>query len=96
MGRFVIIMDDETRENEGDLVLAAQYMTPEKMAFMVRYTRYDTVSFKEILGRFGRDFDVFKWTCLCTINSGAFGFIRYSYDGCMQHRQNENGIYSNS
>ncbi|CCJ29707.1 unnamed protein product [Pneumocystis jirovecii] len=38
VGRFVIIMDDETRENEGDLVLAAQYMTPEKMAFMVRYT----------------------------------------------------------
>ncbi|KAG4304954.1 hypothetical protein PORY_001629 [Pneumocystis oryctolagi] len=38
MGRFVIVMDSETRENEGDLVLAAQYMTPEKMAFMVRYT----------------------------------------------------------
>ncbi|KAG5517936.1 hypothetical protein PMAC_000391 [Pneumocystis sp. 'macacae'] len=38
VGRFVIVMDDETRENEGDLVLAAQYMTSEKMAFMVRHT----------------------------------------------------------
>ncbi len=37
-GRFVIVTDDEDRENEGDLIIAAEAMTPEKVAFMVRYT----------------------------------------------------------
>ncbi len=37
-GKFVIVVDDENRENEGDLVLAAEHMTVEKMAFIIRYT----------------------------------------------------------
>lgn len=37
-GGFLIVMDNEDRENEGDLIIAAEHMTPEKMAFMVRYT----------------------------------------------------------
>lgn len=37
-GNFVVVVDDEDRENEGDLIIAAEKMTPEKMAFMVRYT----------------------------------------------------------
>lgn len=37
-GRFVIVVDDESRENEGDLILAAEKMTPQAMAFMVRHT----------------------------------------------------------
>ena len=37
-GRFVIIVDDEDRENEGDLTLAAEFATPEQIAFMLRYT----------------------------------------------------------
>ncbi len=37
-GDFVIVMDDESRENEGDLIIAAEHMTPEKMAFIIRYT----------------------------------------------------------
>jgi len=37
-GGFVIIVDDENRENEGDLVLAAEHMTEEKMVFMIRHT----------------------------------------------------------
>jgi 3,4-dihydroxy 2-butanone 4-phosphate synthase/GTP cyclohydrolase II len=38
-GRFVIIVDDEDRENEGDLTLAAQFVTPEAVNFMTRYGR---------------------------------------------------------
>lgn len=34
----IIIVDDKHRENEGDLVLAAEYATPEALAFMIRYT----------------------------------------------------------
>jgi 3,4-dihydroxy 2-butanone 4-phosphate synthase/GTP cyclohydrolase II len=38
-GRMVIIMDDEDRENEGDLVLAADCVTPEAINFMAKYGR---------------------------------------------------------
>jgi len=38
-GRFVIIVDDEDRENEGDLTLAAQFVTPEAINFMTKYGR---------------------------------------------------------
>ncbi|KAJ3041627.1 hypothetical protein HDV00_008904 [Rhizophlyctis rosea] len=37
-GNFVIVVDNEDRENEGDLVIAAEDLTPEKAGFMVRYT----------------------------------------------------------
>lgn len=37
-GKFVIIIDDEGRENEGDLVLAAEFATPEKLAFIIHNT----------------------------------------------------------
>ncbi|HZA19139.1 MAG TPA: bifunctional 3,4-dihydroxy-2-butanone-4-phosphate synthase/GTP cyclohydrolase II [Pseudonocardiaceae bacterium] len=37
-GRPVIVVDDEERENEGDLIFAAAQATPELLAFMVRYT----------------------------------------------------------
>ncbi len=37
-GRMVIILDDEDRENEGDLIMAAEYATPEAVTFMIRHT----------------------------------------------------------
>lgn len=37
-GRPVVVVDDADRENEGDLIFAAELATPELMAFMVRYT----------------------------------------------------------
>lgn len=37
-GDFIIVLDSQNRENEGDLIIAAQDITAEKMAFMVRYT----------------------------------------------------------
>ncbi|MBK5930248.1 bifunctional 3,4-dihydroxy-2-butanone-4-phosphate synthase/GTP cyclohydrolase II [Halochromatium salexigens] len=38
-GRMVVIMDDEDRENEGDLLLAADSVTPEAINFMAKYGR---------------------------------------------------------
>ena len=38
-GRFVIIVDDESRENEGDLAMAAEEVTPEAINFMAKYGR---------------------------------------------------------
>jgi 3,4-dihydroxy 2-butanone 4-phosphate synthase / GTP cyclohydrolase II len=38
-GRMVILVDEEDRENEGDLVIAAEFVTPEAINFMARYGR---------------------------------------------------------
>src|SRR5436189_5589230 len=35
-GRMIVLVDDEHRENEGDLVIAAQHATPEAINFMMR------------------------------------------------------------
>ena len=37
-GEIVVVVDDEDRENEGDLIMAAEHATPETIAFFVRYT----------------------------------------------------------
>ena len=37
-GKAVVVVDDEDRENEGDLIFAAEKVTPELVAFMIRYT----------------------------------------------------------
>src|SRR5687767_14691857 len=39
LGKMVILIDDEDRENEGDLILAADFVTPEKINFMSREAR---------------------------------------------------------
>jgi 3,4-dihydroxy-2-butanone 4-phosphate synthase len=39
-GEFLVVMDDENRENEGDLIIAASLCTTEKMAWMIKHTRY--------------------------------------------------------
>ncbi|MBQ3579571.1 MAG: bifunctional 3,4-dihydroxy-2-butanone-4-phosphate synthase/GTP cyclohydrolase II [Bacteroidales bacterium] len=38
-GKFVIVVDDEDRENEGDFIIAAEKITPEAVNFMLRYGR---------------------------------------------------------
>jgi 3,4-dihydroxy 2-butanone 4-phosphate synthase/GTP cyclohydrolase II len=37
-GEFVVVVDDADRENEGDLIMAAEKITPEAMGFMIRHT----------------------------------------------------------
>ena len=38
-GEIVILVDDEDRENEGDLVFAAEFVTPEKVNFLAKHGR---------------------------------------------------------
>src|ERR1043165_9183473 len=38
-GRMLVVVDDEDRENEGDLTIAAEKVTPEAINFMARYGR---------------------------------------------------------
>ena len=37
-GKIIIVIDDPKRENEGDLIMAAEFVTDEQMAFFIRYT----------------------------------------------------------
>ncbi|MGV8010992.1 3,4-dihydroxy-2-butanone-4-phosphate synthase, partial [Mycobacterium kansasii] len=37
-GRAVVVVDDEDRENEGDIIFAAEHATAQLMAFTIRYT----------------------------------------------------------
>ena len=37
-GEIIVVVDDEDRENEGDLIMAAEFATPEKIAFFVKHT----------------------------------------------------------
>lgn len=37
-GEFIVVLDNEDRENEGDLIIAAEDITTEKMAFMIRHS----------------------------------------------------------
>ncbi len=39
VGKFVIVVDDEDRENEGDLIMAAEMITPEKVNFLLKNAR---------------------------------------------------------
>ncbi|MCI0428115.1 MAG: 3,4-dihydroxy-2-butanone-4-phosphate synthase, partial [Nitrospiraceae bacterium] len=38
-GKFIILVDDEDRENEGDLVIAAEAVTPQAINFMAKHAR---------------------------------------------------------
>jgi len=38
-GKFVIVVDDENRENEGDFIIAAEKITPEAVNFMAVHAR---------------------------------------------------------
>ncbi len=38
-GKMVIVVDDEDRENEGDLLMAAEFITPEAVNFMTKFGR---------------------------------------------------------
>jgi len=44
-GKMVILVDDEDRENEGDLTMAAEKVTPEAINFMAKYGRGTNLSF---------------------------------------------------
>ena len=54
-GKPVIIVDDESRENEGDLIIAAEFATQENINFMVKYARgiVCTPMRREALEKFG-------------------------------------------
>ena len=46
-GKMVILVDDEDRENEGDLVMSADWVTPESINFMAKYSNTRNKSYSK-------------------------------------------------
>lgn len=67
-GELVVVVDDEDRENEGDFIIAADLITPESMATMVRYT-----SGVICIGMEGKRMDELKLPAMCTNNEDPKG-----------------------
>ncbi len=80
-GRMVILTDDEKRENEGDLVLAAEHMTPEAVTFMLTVARgYMCLSMTEA------DCDRLELTPQAAVNTTVRGTaFTVSIDGHPKH-----------
>ena len=64
-GNFVIVVDDEDRENEGDFIIAAEKITPEKVNFMMTHGRCVVCSY------YGG--------ALRRIGTGYAGYCKYFY-----------------
>lgn len=80
-GRMIVLTDDEHRENEGDLVLPAQHVTPEAVTFMLREAKgYLCLSLTE------RDCDRLELTPQASVNTSVRGTaFTVSIDGHPRH-----------
>ncbi len=80
-GRMIVLTDDEDRENEGDLVLPAQFVTPEAITFMLSVARgYLCLSLTE------RECDRLELTPQSSLNTSARGTaFTVSVDGHPKH-----------
>lgn len=80
-GRMVVVTDDESRENEGDLILPAQFITPEAIMFMLKQaTGYMFVSLPE------SDCDRLDLHGQSAVNTSARGTpLTVSVDGAPKH-----------
>ena len=67
-GRMIIVVDDEDRENEGDLTMAASKITPEAINFMARYGRGQIC-----LSMTGQRLDELEIPLAVTSNTTPFG-----------------------
>lgn len=68
-----MVVDNQDRENEGDLIIAAEKMTTQKMAFMLRHTRFLSLSNQQRRG-------------LCANEEGATGAAQSPLDGAGELR----------
>ena len=96
-GKMVILVDDEDRENEGDLTMAAEKVTPEAINFMTRYGR-GLICFKHshgdsqfgeqssgFLRRLGAAFRRHGIFRLCFLQSDLLNGINYQYQRVHAH-----------
>jgi len=85
-GEFLVVMDDESRENEGDLMLPAQFATTDKFAFLVRHSRYFISSLLvQLLNR--------ERLGLSANSRGTLGSVTHPYDGSKKHGGSSDSLH---
>ena len=72
-GKLILVSDDESRENEGDLICAAEFATTENVNFMATYGKGLICNQHLDLGFYLTEFH--KFWCLC-ISAGGYQEIR--------------------
>ena len=87
-GEFLVVMDDEDRENEGDLIIAAVHCTTEKMAWMIKHTRCVSLSLMQ-----RRLSQLSQWICLYRLTWRTTGTAGHPYDGPEQRGSIADSIY---
>ena len=90
-GEFLVVMDDEDRENEGDLIIAAVHCTTEKMAWMIKHTRCVSLSLVQ-----RRPSQRSQWICLHRPTWRTTGTAGHPHDGPEQRGSIADSIYSDS
>jgi 3,4-dihydroxy-2-butanone 4-phosphate synthase len=90
-GEFLVVMDDEGRENEGDLIIAASHCTTQKMAWMIKHTRYISIS-PARNPLFKRKKKIKRLHLHCAFK-GTAGGTRNPNDGGRERRPSPNRLY---
>ena len=72
-GRQVIVVDDEKRENEGDLTMAADLATPEAVNFMAGHPLPD---YKALIAKYGDRFQAQDMNLIQPVPAGLLGPIQ--------------------
>jgi hypothetical protein len=93
-GEFLVVMDDESRENEGDLIIAASHCTTEKMAWMIKHTRF--VSLSPTRDALSLSAENLKWLHLHLTSKRAVGGARNTNDGFPERGSSPNRLYHHS
>ncbi len=88
-GEFLVVMDDENRENEGDIIISASKCTTEKMAWMIKHTRYELCSISPTLTTSTE----LQWLHLHLALGRTPHGARHSHDGSGQPRAPSYRIY---
>jgi hypothetical protein len=90
-GEFLVVADDESRENEGDLIIAASEVSTEKMAWMIRHTR--CASYSLARGEQKSNTFTLQWLHLHLITFGTTGGAGNTHDGRAKRRSSPNSLH---
>ena len=90
-GEFLVVMDDEGRENEGDLIIAASHCTTEKMAWMIKHTRY--VFTHPVQYTLPLNTEDSQWLHLYRTSQREAGGAGNPDDGCSKRGSSPNRLY---
>lgn len=89
LGEPIVVMDDESRENEGDIIISASKCTTEAMAWIIKYTRSVVMCFNACMYRLTRSKRIYLHIVAREAPRGAL----YSDDGSPKPRTAPHSVH---